>query len=111
MCYQKHTWKRLITNQLSIAGSNPTNDNISKLISGIEGDAIGFDRKDFLFNHGTSKREDSFVRGYIHANPLLLFGNCRKRIQLGKDRCYFCQKEEVGPFHQLFMATIQPTAK
>ena len=101
MCYQKHIWERLITNQLSIAGSNPTNDNTSKLISGID-DAIGFDRKDFLFNHGTSKREDSFILDYIHGNSLL-FGNCRKRMQLGEDRCYFCQKEEDGPFHQLFM--------
>jgi len=51
--YQKHIRKRLITNQLYFAGSIPTNDNVSKPISGLEDDGIGFDRKDCVFNHGT----------------------------------------------------------
>jgi hypothetical protein len=99
--YKKHLWKRLFTNQLSIAGSTPTNDNVWKLIPGLEDDGIGFDRKDFVFNNGTTKREDSFILDYIHGNSLL-FGNCRKRMQLGEDRCYFCQNQEDGPLHQLF---------
>jgi len=98
LTYQVHKWKSRIINQLHVAGSTSTNDQVLKLI---DDQNFQLERSKFLFNNKTTKREDSYLLDFIHGNSYL-FGNCRKRMNFEDHRCYFCQEEDNGPTHQLF---------
>ena len=88
-------------NQINVTGSSTTNDNVSRMISQMNELNTQLDKTNFLFDHNTSKREDSHILDYIHGNSLL-FGRCRKAVIRESDTCYFCQRQEDGPLHQLF---------
>lgn len=99
--YQRHRWMEMLTNQMEVAGSSASNEEVSKIISCLDHPGTRFDKTTFLFNHRTSKREDSHILDFIHGNSLL-FGKSRKSVLLEEDICYFCQQPGDGPIHQLF---------
>jgi len=99
--YQEHRWKRLLTSQMSVVGSTQTNDKVAQVLEKMQSNNVNFDRNNFLFNHRTTKQEDSHIMDFIHGNSPI-FGNCRERMGLGDNSCYFCQNQEDDPLHQLF---------
>ena len=58
------------------------------------------DKNNFLFNHGTTKAEDSYILDYIHGNSLI-FGNTRATHLDEENKCYFCQEKYDSRQHQL----------
>ena len=100
--YQEHRWKRLATGRLNVLGSSNTTDRVENLLFNMGSPSKNMDKNNFLFNHKTTKKEDSHIMDFIHGNSPL-FGNCRKRMSItNEDKCDFCQQFWDSPLHQLF---------
>ena len=100
--YQEHRWKNLATSRLNVLGSSNTNDKVESLLLNMDSHSKNLDKNNFLFNHRTTKKEDSHIMDFIHGNSPL-FGNCRKRMGItNEDKCDFCQQFWDSPSHQLF---------
>ena len=100
--YQEHRWKSLVASRLNVLGSSNTNDRVENLLLNMDSSSKNLDKNNFLFNHRTTKKEDSHIMDFIHGNSPL-FGNCRKRMGITtEDKCDFCQQSWDSPSHQLF---------
>ena len=100
--YQEHRWKGLVASRLNVLGSSNTNDRVENLLLKMDSCSKNLDKNNFLFNHSTTKKEDSHIMDFIHGNSPL-FGNCRKRMGItNEDKCDFCQQAWDSPSHQLF---------
>ena len=105
--YQQKIWTDRIINRSQIRSHSSTNDekvqNIAKRIRNSE---VILDKNNFLFNHNTTKGEDSYIMDYMHGSSLI-FGNIRSTIDkdMEEDFCYFCNNTNDSPGHQLLGCT------
>ena len=100
--YQTYKWVKSIRKQLDCSESTEINNELLKVVSSIETRSITLGKDLSLFSQNTTKSEDSHILDYLHGNSLL-FGKCRKRMNIGDDLCDFCQQEGDSPHHQLFV--------
>ena len=89
--YQEHRWKSLATSRLNVLGSSNTNDKMESLLLNMDSHSKNLDKNNFLFNHGTTKKEDSHIMDFTHGNSPLF-----------EDKCDVCQQFWDSPLHQLF---------
>ena len=80
--------------------SSDADETVMELMKKMQQTNVLLNKNSFLFNHNTSKEEDSFILDYIHGNSLI-FGNNRNR-HLGEENvCSFCNETQDGRVHQL----------
>ena len=105
--YQQKIWTDRIMNRSQFRSHSSTNDekvqNIAKRIRNSE---VILDKNNFLFNHNTTKGEDSYIMDYMHGSSLI-FGNIRSTIDkdMEEDFCYFCNNTNDSQGHQLLGCT------
>ena len=102
--YRQKIWMDYSRNQCEISESN-TNDRVIQIIDHIKQEGTILDQSNSLFNHNTTKKEDSFVLDFVHGNSLI-FGKCRKAVLQEEDVCYFCNRCGDSAEHQLFFCSV-----
>ena len=102
--YQQHVWLDRMKNSVKVSKS-VSNDIVKDTIKYIEAKNIILDNKNSIFNHSTTKKEDSYLLDYIHGNSIL-FGNCQSKISEEEgEECCFCNAESDSAKHQLLHCT------
>ena len=80
--------------------SSDADETVMELMKKMQQTNVLLNKNNFLFNHNTSKEEDSFILDYIHGNSLI-FGHNRHK-HLGEENvCSFCNETQDGRVHQL----------
>ena len=99
--YQQEIWLDNAKKQCNYKESK-TSDRTINVIEYIQSEGFLLNHRNSLFNHDTTKKEDSFVLDFIHGNSLI-FGKSRKAVlNQVNSNCYFCNTEGDSAEHQLF---------
>ena len=99
--YQQKIWLDRINNRIQIRIHTSANDErLLNIINEIRRTHTILDKDNLIFNHNTTKGEDSVILDYIHGNSFL-FGNIRGSRDQQEAPCYFCQEQYDSPQHQL----------
>ena len=103
--YQQKIWFDLIKNRIMLRNTATNHENtILYIISRATEEKILLNKNNLIFNHNTSKEQDSYLLDYIHGNSYI-FGNIRRsrgKFEMGGANCYFCQSQKDSPWHQLY---------
>ena len=99
--YEMFSWAERNRNRAILRKStSDADETVMELMTKMRQKNALLNKNNFLFNHNTSKDEDSFILDYIHGNSLI-FGNNRNR-HLGEENvCSFCNETQDGRVHQL----------
>ena len=100
--HQQNIWIDHIRNKLMQKTTTRTNLKVTQIIDKLSRTSIILHNNNSLFNHGTSKKEDSIIMDYLHGNSLL-FGRNRYTItgDESEKHCVFCDCPIDTPKHQL----------
>ena len=101
--YQQKIWADRIINRSQIRNHTSSNDEkVSEIARKMERGDLVLNKNNFIFNHNTTKAEDSYIMDYLHGSSAI-FGNTRSSIDkdASLDVCYFCNNPGDSPEHQL----------
>ena len=100
--YQQKIWMDRIKNRSQLKKHSFHNDEVVfQIASDAETNKLALNKNNFLFNHSTTKKQDSMIMDYVHGSSLI-FGNIRQTVCRAKDsKCYFCHEDYDTPEHQL----------
>ena len=97
--YGQHLWLNSISNT-SMNSDSYESQQVTNVIEKLRQQEIVLCKGNNMFNHKTTKKEDSHILDYIHGNSLL-FGSCRAKIFNEDTNCYFCNSPNDTAQHQL----------
>jgi hypothetical protein len=103
MIYQQKIWADRIINRAQIRNHTSSNDQkVMEIARKMRSEDLVLNKNNFIFNHSTTKAEDSYIMDYIHGSSAI-FGNTRASIDkdASLDVCYFCNNRGDSPEHQL----------
>ena len=103
--YETVLWMKKLLNKASIQRHHsPIDIVVEGIATKVLTSEMAFSKENFIFNHNTSKDEDSFIMDYIHGNSSIFGKRQLEDASPNTSNCHFCGKfwKDNTPGHQLF---------